>query len=129
MRRSTHSIDPATRAGILLQLAMLAAAAVLVACSTSLEVRTNIDRIEVMPVSSTITTGEMTEVTATAFDKDGEELVAAFDWSSDGGLIRVLDRNRIEFQGVEPGLTTITASIGFQAGSATIDVVEGDAGG
>lgn len=100
------------------------------ACESSLDVGT-ISRVEVTAEKTTIAVGETTILTATAFDGDGEpRAFSGFTWSINVGALRSTgDPRRRELEGTEPGPVTVTATFVGVAGSITIDVVAGGAGG
>ena len=78
--------------------------------------------VEVSPSAETIAVGATLELTAEAFDANGQAVAGAeFSWESDDDAVATVDGSGL-VKGVGEGTATITASSGSAQGTATITV-------
>ena len=80
--------------------------------------------VTVEPVEATMAVGDTLLFTAVMTDEAGHEVDTAFVWSLTGREVGTID-GQGQFVALEPGVTTVIASVGKYAGRARV-TVEGD---
>ena len=85
--------------------------------------------VEVLPSAETIAWGGTLQLSAAAFDENGQAVSGAeFSWESSDASVATVDATGL-VTGVGEGTATITASAGTARGTATVTVVEEAASG
>ena len=80
--------------------------------------------VEVSPSAETIAVGATLQLTAEAFDANGQAVAGAeFSWESSDASVATVDATGL-VTGIAEGTATITASAGDARGTATVTVVE-----
>ncbi len=84
--------------------------------------------VEVSPSAETITLGGMLQLSAAAFDENGQAVSGAeFSWESSNASVATVDATGL-VTAVAAGTATITASVGGARGTAEITVADAGAG-
>jgi hypothetical protein len=82
--------------------------------------------VVVTPASDSVNVGETKQFTASCFDIHGNPVgCPAVTWSSSNPAVATIDASGLA-TGVSAGTTTITASIGYASGTATLKVIQPD---
>ncbi|HWV36855.1 MAG TPA: Ig-like domain-containing protein [Vulgatibacter sp.] len=81
-------------------------------------------RISIEPASITIAEAQTTQLTATVFDEDDQELDLQVDWISEDETVATVIVGQV--RGVGPGSTTIVASVGDVRATAHVTVTEAE---
>ena len=80
--------------------------------------------VEVSPSAQTIALGSTLQLTAEAFDENGDAVAGAeFSWESSDAAVATVDAGGL-VTGVAAGMATITASAGEASGSAVVTVTQ-----
>ncbi len=81
----------------------------------------NVDRLEITPGSSSITSGQTQQLAAKVISPTGESVEATVAWSVVPRRVGHVDANGV-FTSTGPGVATVTATAGAKSATATINV-------
>src|SRR5256885_2369985 len=85
-----------------------------------------VGQVVVTPASDSVNVGSTKQFTATLLDLHGNPVSGpTVTWSSSNTAVATIDASGLA-TGVSPGTVTITASIGYNSGTATLKVVQPD---